>query len=223
MTVCIKKCVNLTARHNLIKCGSTSSLSSNPEPTPTGSTKTRRSSCDTPDQHQQQQQLSTTSGTDQATVTSSISTTTEGEDDFESPSKIKYKLIAGGGNFPRATCTTAAAGGKSQVNIITNPLVRQYPFETNYKTKKMFANETIVTHQPGGNLKTISYGGGTGSAAAQIDMKKSPLVNRRRSSSVTLPQPPMPVERYLAGRENINPAGATMFDGGTAADGRNSR
>lgn len=186
------------------------------------STKSRRSSCDTPDQP----------------VTSSFSTTTtsggEVDDDFDSLSTIKYKLIAGGaGNLPRTPTTgtpgninncniTSPPATKTQVNIITNPLVRQYPFETNYKTKKMYANETIVTHQPGGNLKTISYGNSisatatTAVTATGIDMKRSPLLNRRRSSSVTLPQPPMTADRY---RDNSN-----HFDtGGTTTDGRNSR
>lgn len=144
------------------------------------------------------------------------------------------------GSYQRTTTNIGSAGGggggagtastKSQVNIITNPLVRQYPFETNYKTKKMYANETIVTHQPGGNLKTISYGGGgTGGAAAggsittggAVDLKKSPLVNRRRSSSVTLPQPPISADRYIKAGENTG----NIFDGGGAskADCRNSR
>lgn len=219
------------------------------------STKSRRSSCDTPDQQQQPSSShnllyggggggggTSTSGTDQATV-SSISTTTsvtEGDDEFDSPSTIKYKLIANvAGPYQRTTSTTTTTANnnnnssgtgqtsKSQVNIITNPLVRQYPFETNYKTKKMYANETIVTHQPGGNLKTISYGVGTApGGGVGVDLKKSPLVNRRRSSSVTLPQPPIAAERYIkgsggTGMENNN----GIFDGGgtSKADSRNSR
>lgn len=199
----------------------------------------------------------TSGGTDQATVTSSISGTTttttssaaEGDDDFDSPSTIKYKLIANvaTGSYQRTTTSSSSTGNaggrggggvataatKSQVNIITNPLVRQYPFETNFKTKRMYANETIVTQQPGGNLKTISYGGGGGTSSAAaatvgsittggaVDLKKSPLVNRRRSSSVTLPQPPTMSDRYIkAGENNSN-----IFDGGGAskADCRNSR
>lgn len=206
------------------------------------STKSRRSSCDTPDQPLASSCFSTNTTT----------TTTSGgevDDDFDSPSTIKYKLIAGGGfNFPRTptgtTCgnivnsgaaSLTSGGGnpaKSQVNIITNPLVRQYPFETNYKTKKMYANETIVTHQPGGNLKTISYGNATSTAgaivattsAAGVDLKRSPLVNRRRSSSVTLPQPPMMMTAADRYRENSNTTSG-IFDGGIAVgtDCRNSR
>ena len=181
-----------------------------------GATKNRRSSCDAPDQHQNQQHPhqihygTSTSGTDQGTATSSISATTsagEGDDDFESPGPIKYKLIASGANFSRTT-TASSSSTKGQVNIITNPLVRQYPIEANYKIKKHYANETIVTHQPGGNLKTISYvpgAGGAGAGApgtANVDMKRSPLLNRRRSSSVTLPQPPVERHVRVAGGES---------------------
>lgn len=126
------------------------------------------------------------------------------------------------------------------MNIITNPLVRQYPFETSYKTKKMYANDTIVTHQPGGNSKTISYGppsagGGTGGGGGQgIDMKRSPLVNRRRSSSVTLPQPPITGDRYFkgdihnsmlqgGGDGGAGSGGGTITTTRGAGDGRNSR
>lgn len=179
------------------------------EPTSSSSEKSRRSSCDTPDQHPP-------SGTDQTTTLTShsLSTTTSvcDEDDFDGPSTIKYKLITGGGggaqqHFSR---TLPHPGGKSQhhhpVNIITNPLVRQYPFETNYQTKKMVPNETVVTQGGANANKTITSYDRTGPGAVNPDLRKSPLVNRRRSSSVTLPQPPIPTERYLRESNHQNVA-----------------
>lgn len=77
------------------------------------------------------------------------------------------------------------------MNIITNPLLGQYPFESNLKSKM---EEMVVTQQTGGTLKTISY---TASANTSVGMKRPLLVNRRRSSSVTLPQLPIPVDRYI--------------------------